>query len=277
MSIKNVLITGVYGLIGGEVYLALQSQPDRYRVYGLARRRHPSERSSQSRKLEIPDARFILSDMSDLDTLVAAMRDIDVVVHLAADPRADAPWESVLHSNIIGTRNVFEAARICGVERVVYASSVMVSWGYFADEPYKSIFEGHYDALSPADIPKITHEWPTRPTDLYPASKVWGEALARVYADTRGLSVICLRIGWVNDEDAPHTFGWARAVWCSKRDIVQLVERSIQAPADLRFDIFYGLSNNTWNWVDIEHATDVLGYAPQDNGDDKMDVMKGDV
>ena len=205
-----------------------------------------------------------------METLVNAMQDVDVVVHMAADPRADAPWDGVLHSNIIGTRNVFEAARLSGVERVVYASSIMVSWGYFAEEPYKSIFEGRYDALSPDDIPKVTHEWPTRPTDMYPASKVWGEAMARVYADIHGLSVICLRIGWVNDEDAPHTFGWARAGWCSKRDIAQLVERSIQAPADVRFDIFYGLSNNTWNWADIDHAREVLGYDPEDNAEDRL-------
>lgn len=276
MSIKKVLITGVYGLIGGEIYLALQAHPERYQVYGLARRRHPSERSSLARRLTIPDERFVLSDMSDLEALTDAMRDIDVVVHMAADPRAEAPWESVLHSNIIGTYNVFEAARCCGVERVIYASSVMVSWGYFAAEPYKSIFEGRYDTLSPADVPKVTHEMPTRPTNLYPASKVWGEAMARVYADTHGLSVICLRIGWVNDEDYPHTFGWARAGWCSKRDIAQLVERSIEAPADLRFDIFYGVSGNTWNWVDIDHARDVLGYAPQDNADEKMANLKGE-
>lgn len=275
MSIEKVLITGVYGLIGGEIYLALQAQPEHYQVYGLARRRYPSERSSMSRNLDIPDERFILSDISDLDVLVDAMRDIDAVVHMAADPRADAPWESVLHSNIVGTRNVFEAARICGVERVVYASSIMVSWGYFADEPYTSIFDGRYDALTPTDIPLVTHEMPTRPTALYPASKVWGEAMGRVYADTHRLSVICLRIGWVNDEDYPHTYGWARAGWCSKRDIVQLTQRAIEAPADVRFDIFYGLSDNTWNWADIEHAKDVIGYAPQDNADEWLESLKG--
>lgn len=269
MSIKKVLITGVYGLIGGEIYLALEAQPERYLPYGLARRRFPSDRSSRNRNLNIPDERFFLSDLSDLDVLVHAMRGIDVVVHMAADPRQDAPWDSILASNIIGTRNVYEAARICGVERVVYASSIMVSWGYFAEEPYRLLYDGHYDQLSPEDISQVTHEWPTRPTSEYPASKVFGEALGRVYADRRGLSVICLRIGWVNDEDYPHTYGWAKAGWCSKRDIVQLVEKSIAAPADLRFDVFYGISEGTWNWVDIEHAKDVLGYAPQDNSDEQ--------
>lgn len=270
MSVKKVLVTGVYGLIGGEVYQRLHAQPDRYQVFGLARRRYPSDRSSQTRNLDIPDDRFFLSDMGDLDTMVGAMQSIDTVVHMAADPRQDAPWDSILKSNIIGTKNVYEAAFICGVRRVVYASSVMVSWGYFDDEPYKSIFEGRYEDLTPEAIPIVQHTWPTRPTADYPASKVWGEGMGWYYAHRKGLSVICLRIGWVNDVDYPHTHGWAQAGWCSKRDIAQLVEKSIEAPENLRFDIFYGVSNNKWNWVDIEHARQIIGYSPQDRGEDKV-------
>jgi nucleoside-diphosphate-sugar epimerase len=281
MSPKKVLIIGVYGLIGGEIYMALTAgseesgaTPPRYDVYGLARRRHPSDRSSEDRNLNIPDDHFVLSDLGDLDVLVDAMQEIDVVVHMAADPRMDAPWESVLASNIIGTRNIYEAARICGVDRVIYASSNTVSWGYFDDEPYSLLYEGRYDEVAPEEITPVTHTWPTRPTSEYAASKVWGEGLGRVYATQRDLSVICLRIGWVNDEDRPlsgdvdRRHGWARAGWCSKRDIVQLVEKCIQAPPTLRYDIFYGLSEGAYNWNDIQHAKDVLGYAPQDDAED---------
>jgi nucleoside-diphosphate-sugar epimerase len=268
MNANKVLITGVYGLIGGAVYRHLVDRPVRYTVHGLSRRRVPSDRSSPNRDLNIPDARFVLSNLSDLDVLVEAFQDIDVVVHMAADPRADAPWESVLASNIVGARNVLEAARIAGVERVVFASSIMVSWGYLDEYPYSLVRDGRYDAISPEAITPVKHTWPTRPTNDYPASKVWGEALARVYAEQRGLPVICLRIGWVNDEDYPHTHGWARAGWCSQRDVVQLVERSIQAPPDVQFEIFYALSDNAYRWADIEHAKEVLGYDPQDSADD---------
>jgi nucleoside-diphosphate-sugar epimerase len=272
---KNVLVTGAYGLIGGEIYRHLDAQPEAYAVHALARRRHPSERSSSSRALHVPDERFTLSDLSDLDTLAEAMAGIDVVVHLAADPNSDAGWESVLHSNVIGTRNVFEAARLAGVRRVVYASSIMVSWGYWADEPYRSLFEGRYDDVRPQDVPLVRHTWPTRPTSDYPASKVWGEALGRVYADVHGLSVICVRIGWVNVEDRPHTYEWARATWCSQRDIVQLLERAILAPDALRFDVFYATSDNAYKWVDIEHARQVLGYHPQDSAEERLSEKGG--
>ena len=197
------------------------------------------------------------------------MKGVDTVVQMAAEPRDDADWESILASNIVGARNVFEAACDMGVRRVVFASSIMVSWGYQDDDPYSLVFAGRYDELGD-DFQPVTHESPPRPTSLYPASKVWGETLGRYYSDRRDLSVICLRIGWVNGEDRPHTHEWARATWCSRRDMVQMAERSIEAPDDLRYDIFYALSDNRYNWVDIDHARQVLGYAPQDSAEREL-------
>jgi len=52
--------------------------------------------------------------------------------------------------------------------------------------------------------------------------------------------------------------------------VVQLVERTIEAPEALRFDIFYGVSNNRWRWVDIDHPRKVLGYIPADSAEEKL-------
>jgi nucleoside-diphosphate-sugar epimerase len=270
MASKKVLITGVYGLIGSTVYDRLCAQPDAYEVYGLARRRHPSERVAADKRIEIPDERFTLSDLSDLVVLEQAMQGIDVVVHMAADPRLEADWESILASNLIGPRNVFEAARRCGVRRVIYASSVTVNWGTLLyEEPYKLLYEGRYAELSPADLPMVTVDRPPRPTSYYPASKVWGEALARVYSDSHGLSMICLRIGGVNAEDRPpFEEGWARSAWLSQRDVAQMVQRAIEAPDDVHYGVFYVVSNNTWRWLDIDSGRLALGYAPQDNAEE---------
>jgi hypothetical protein len=38
----------------------------------------------------------------------------------------------------------------------------------------------------------------------------------------------------------------------------------------LRFDIFYGVSNNRWSWVDIDHPREVLGYIPADSAEEKL-------
>ena len=269
MAPKKVLITGVYGLIAGALYRHLQAQPDLYDVYGLARRSQLSERAPKDEELAIPADKFILADLSTYSAVEKAVAGMDVVVQLAADPRPEASWESLLDSNIVGPRNVLEAAHRTGVKRVVFASSIMVSWGYQQDDPYRAIAEGRFDEVDLDEIHAVTHEWPHRPTGLYPASKVWGEALARYYADVHHLSVPCLRIGWVNAEDHPRDERGG-AIWCSQRDVVQLAERTITAGEELRFDIFYGVSNSRWRWVDIDHPRQVLGYIPADSAEEKL-------
>jgi nucleoside-diphosphate-sugar epimerase len=194
---------------------------------------------------------------------------IDVIVHMAADPNGNAPWENVLNSNIIGAYHLFEASRLAGVRRVIFASTNMVVFGYLASEPYKSSLARVLDNISPQDFPPVQHNQPTRPTTYYACSKVFGEALAHMYAHVHGMSCICLRIGWVtSDDQLPESR--ARMLWCSQRDIVQLVERCINAPDSLRFDVFFGQSANCYNLVDIQHARDVLGYEPQDGAEERL-------
>ena len=148
MATTRVLVTGAFGLIGGAPYNHLQARPEQYEVYALARRRQASDRSPRDRELRVPDERFTLSDLSDLHVLPRAMQGIEVVVHMAADPRSGAPWESILTSNVIGARNVFEAAHLTSVRRVVFASSIMCDWGYLVHKVlYSLIYEGRFDAF----------------------------------------------------------------------------------------------------------------------------------
>jgi uronate dehydrogenase len=90
-----------------------------------------------------------------------------------------------------------------------------------------------------------------------------------MYAYKHGLSCLCLRIGWVVPNDRV-PYPQAQRLWCSQRDIVQLIERCINAPEELRFDIFFGQSDNRYNLVDIQHAWDKLGYRPQDRAEDRL-------
>ncbi len=257
----KVMVTGVAGLIGNVVWRDLKGSPEKYDVYGLARRFQPSARLASGETDE--RRKWLLADVSEFDAVRRALQGIDVVVHMAADPRGDAPWEAVLKSNLIGTYNVYEACRLNGVKRIIYASSVMVSWGYWRDEPYRSLAEGNLNAL-PASLPVVTKDMPVRPTDLYPSSKVWGEAMGRCYSDIHGMSVVCLRIGGVNDPDRPGASQIGHAVWCSQRDVAQMIRRAVDAPPELRYDIFYVISANKYRFWDIEHARNVLGYVPQD-------------
>ena len=172
----------------------------------------------------------------------------------------------VMRSNVMGAYNVFEASRLAGVTRVIFASSGATVSAWEREPPISYIVAGRYDQVVGEWTP-LTHESPLRPSGLYGASKVWGEALGRHYADAYGMSVICLRIGRVRAEDRP-TNPREMSVWCSQRDIARMVAACIEAPDRVRFDVFFVVSNNRWSYRDIEHARAVLGWTPVDRAED---------
>ena len=264
---KKVLVTGATGQIGYTVYKRLKEQPEKYDVYALDYKREPSVRVPGSWTLEIPDEKFILCDIADFDQVRQAVEGMDVVAHLAADPSGEN-WASLLNSNIVGTYNVFEASKVAGVRRIVAASSITVSQGHRMQEPYKAMMERR-QADIPDNVEMITPDIPAEPRSLYAATKVWTESLARTYAHRHGLSCICVRIGQV-ERDRPRPPQGAD-IYVSQRDIVQIFERCINADNSLRFEIFYGMSNNDLRWVDISNAQQKVGFAPQDRAEDKHD------
>jgi nucleoside-diphosphate-sugar epimerase len=142
----------------------------------------------------------------------------------------------------------------------VYGGATISGWEQ--EEPYKALAEGRYQDV-PDSWPMITHESPVRPTGIYGCTKVWGEALARHFTDSTDLSIICLRIGVVNRQNRPNS-PRDFAIWCSHADIAQMVEHCVAAPANLKFDIFFVVSDNKWGYRDISHGREVVGYEPQD-------------
>jgi len=248
MARRVVLVTGMSGLIGR----ALRKQVDgRYDLRALNR--------SAVEGLPCHQA-----DIADLEAIKPAFAGVETVVHLAAQVGNPA-WEAVLRHNITGTYNVFEAAREAGVKRVVFASSGAAVSGIESDKPYSDLVAGRYEGLQ--SWPMLTHLSPLRPSGLYGASKIWGEALGRHYMDDHGLSVICVRIGRVHAEDRPRS---ARefAVWCSQRDIARFLESCVEAPDAVRFEIFFCTSRNKWGYRDLEHPRAVLGWEPVDAAED---------
>lgn len=197
---------------------------------------------------------FTQADLADFDAIAPLCQGIDTVVHLGADPRMEAPWESLLPNNIIGTYNVFEAAHRAKCRRVVYASSVNAVFGY------------------PDDL-QVHTSMPVRPLNLYGATKCWGEALGCFYADQRGLSCICLRFGAVSqrpgdDERMNSRYNLDHSyidLILTYEDLTQLVEKSIEAADDVSFQVFHGVSNNRWKRLDITDAREIIGYEPVDD------------
>ncbi len=263
MTAKKILITGISGLVGSAVYLHLKQWPERYELHGLGRRRDLSERVFDGRAIDLADGRYHVCDIADMEAVRRAVDGMDVVVHMAADP-AGRGWESLRDNNLIGAYNVFEASLDAGVQRVVAASTIQVSTGDCEAEPYRAIAEGRYGDV-PTDYDRVTSRTPGQPRNLYAASKVWAESLARVYGHSHGMSSLCIRIGWVTGEDEPRN--GRGDIWCSQRDIAELTRCCIDADPDVKFGIYYGMSDNAWRWVDIESAADEVGYRASDRAE----------
>jgi hypothetical protein len=145
---------------------------------------------------------------------------------------------------------------------VILASSGATANGYESEEPYKSLVSKE-DVPLPESWEMVNEFSEPKPITLYGVTKLFGEDLGRYYALTTPMSVINLRVSSCTsvDEAAP---GRAQANWSSYRDIQQLTVKIIEAPADLKFDIFWATSDNAKLFRDNQHAKDVLGYAPQD-------------
>jgi nucleoside-diphosphate-sugar epimerase len=121
------------------------------------------------------DVTVIEGDIRDLDQLMAAMSkyDIDRVVHYAFMSGTNHPERTVPYVQLtcVGTVNVFEAARLNGVKRIVNPSTL-------------GRWSAPYDQEKSEDAP--------RPQSLYGATKVWTEHLAHVYNEQHGMEILSL-------------------------------------------------------------------------------------
>lgn len=241
----RVMLTGAAGTIGAgfrDEYI------ERYRdAYDLRLGVHSAD---------FRDPRFddiVRLEIEDCASLTRALQGVDVVVHLAANPDWDTEdfTDELLGPNIVGSYNVFEAARLAAVRRIVYASSVHAIMGYPLD------LQAHEDGAPRADT-------------LYGATKVFGEALCSSYAFLYGMSCIAIRIGaYVPDDERQKVIESDNPqlldIVISQRDMAQLLHRAITVPEDVRFAVVSGLSDNRFKRMSIERARALLGYAPEDD------------
>jgi nucleoside-diphosphate-sugar epimerase len=104
---------------------------------------------------------------------------------------------------------------------------------------------------------------------LYGVSKAYGENLGRFYYEKYGIEVACLRIGSVIKNNNPVVKNSNRffSTWCSHNDIAGLIEACIDSER-IRFEIFYGVSNNKWKIWDISNFENKLSFYPKSNAED---------
>jgi len=243
MQKPRLFITGINGRIGTILHKGLQNA---YQIFGLDRKEPFSKQ-------------VFKADISQYDQVAEVLSRIapqEYLIHLAADPSEEASWESVLQNNIIGARNVFEAANEIRVRRIIFASSNHVTGAY---EGYKP--DQHLHKEFEPELISVHH--PIRPDGYYGVSKVFGEALARYFCSRFGIECICLRLGSVLEDNDPRKAPRFLKTWLSHRDLIQLVEKSLNS--NVMFGIYYGVSNNKGAFWDISNAKLELGYAPQDD------------
>lgn len=228
---KTVLLTGAAGGVG------------RHLRAGLAGR-YALRLSDRAVIADLGEGEsFVAADLADMEAVRRAVAGVDAIIHLGGFS-VEGAWEPILHANVIGTYNLYEAAREAGVKRVVFASSNHAVGFYRRDET-------------------IDHAVYPRPDSRYGLSKVFGEGLASLYADKYGVGSMCIRIG--NVDERPRDVR-RLAIWISPRDIAQLVSIGIDHP-EIGFEIVYGMSDNARAWWDNANAYR-LGYAPEDRSED---------
>src|SRR5205814_7636164 len=152
-------ITGSSSRIGTALTPLLRAQ---YRVR-LADQREPPGGAAPEE--------YVRADVADLADAQRAVSGASAVLHLAGNPSTSATWDEVRTANIEGTFNDFEAARRQNIGKMVFASTNHVMGFYALEQAYP-----------------IDTRTPIRPDSLYGVSKAFGEALARYYSDTFGIS-----------------------------------------------------------------------------------------
>jgi NAD+ dependent glucose-6-phosphate dehydrogenase len=244
-----VLLTGAGGRVGQAI---LNGIGDAHEWRLLDREPLSSDRLPAG----VDEDDVIVADVTDDAAMAEAMAGVGAVVHLAGDPRPEAPWNSVLENNVDGTQTVFETAVAAGVEKVAFASSNHAVSAYETDERTPEMYRTDDDyRLDGTELP--------RPGNLYGVSKAAGETLGRYYHDAEGLSVVCVRIGNLTEGHPPRNYERGQAMWLSYRDCAHLFDRCIRA--DYGYEIVYGISDNERKYYSIDRAKAVLGYEPKDD------------
>ncbi|WP_088278548.1 NAD(P)-dependent oxidoreductase [Ideonella sp. A 288] len=231
LRFHRLLLTGAAGALGRVLRPRLKACCDRLRLSDIA------ELGAAADGEELRPAA-----LEDKAAVMALLEGVDAVVHLGGVSTEHA-FETILPANIVGAYHVYEAARVHGVRRIVFASSNHVTG-----------FHRQSETIGPRD--------PVRPDGYYGLSKAFGENLAQFYFDRHGLETVSLRIGSSFPEPVDRRM---LATWLSYDDLERLVVAALSAPV-VGHTVVYGMSDNPLSWWDNTAARHI-GYRPQDSSE----------
>ena len=236
---RTVLITGACGNIGRKLRRAWA---DVYDLVLIDRLDDPDDPEIITADLEILD-----------DEWITHFHGVDTVVHLAANTDEHAPWDDLIGPNLDVLANVFHAAALAGVERLVFASSNHVMGG----------------RQNRATTSRSTSTRCPMPDGPYAVTKLVGERLGRSLGRAFDMTFIALRLGHIQEgPNRPETLPdeWARQMWLSNADLVRLFDCAVEAEIDDRsYVVVNGMSRNHGMRWDLSEAAELLGYLPEDD------------
>ncbi len=270
---KNIIVTGGSGKAGRATIADLRAHGYEVRNLDIAAPREPQ------------DASFLQTDLGALGETIEAMHGYDAVVHLAANPNPTGRTEErMFHGNTGSTYNVFRAAQLLGMRRVVWASS-------------ETTLGLPFDRVLPHYAP-IDEAAPLYPETSYALSKVISEELARQFSRWSGATYVGLRFSNIMEPDDyarfpsywddAHARKWNLWGYVDARDVAQSCRLGLEADiagaeafiiaaddtvmdrpsAELMAEVFPSvelreLVSPNATLLGIEKARRLLGYAPQ--------------
>jgi len=140
MSKRNVLVTGGGGFLGGAIARLLVSRGETVRSF--SRGHYP--------ELEALGVEQVQGDLSDTAAVIQACRNMEAVFHVAAKPGVWGAYAAFYRPNVVGTENIIQACKTCGVRRLIYTSSPSVVFdgsdmeGVDERVPYSSAYDAPY-------------------------------------------------------------------------------------------------------------------------------------
>jgi UDP-glucose 4-epimerase len=189
-----------------------------------------------------PRFNFLLGDVREPDVLAEALRDADVVYHLAAQSNVMGAVSDPRYSfetNVMGTYNVLDAALRTGVRRVVFASS--------------------REAYGEARSVPVAEDHPLAAKNTYGASKLAGEAYCRTFTNVFGLQTAVLRFANVY---GPRDFDRVIPIW---------IDRALNGEA---LEVYGGDQIIDFVWVG-QAVSALLRAADADLGGEPVNVGSG--
>ena len=176
----KIMVTGGNGFIGSHIVDRLVDMDHHVVVV--------DDNSAESNEQFYFNKRAVnyLYDITDYDKLREVMSDVGVVFHLAAESRIQPAILNPIRAakvNVLGTCNVLQAARECGVDRVIY-SSTSAAYGLKNEPPLRENMTK--DCLNP-----------------YSVTKIAGEEMCVMYTRLFGLNTVCFRYFNVYGERQP--------------------------------------------------------------------------